>query len=58
MSDGGDSGSGGDYSDDGGTFPRSGRSESHPSGSVLRRAMRWETLVILLILLILATVAS
>ncbi|MGW1376340.1 hypothetical protein ACWD6P_18995 [Streptomyces sp. NPDC002446] len=57
MSDSGDSGSGGDDGYITGGARRSGGSES-PSWDVIRRAMRWETLAILLILMILAVVAS
>ncbi len=56
MSDGGDDGSGDDSYGTGG--PTRGGSGSLPSLDVIRRAMRWETLVILLILVILAAVAS
>ncbi|WP_407289019.1 hypothetical protein [Streptomyces sp. BP-8] len=56
MSDGGDGDSGGDdYGTCGST--RHG-SASVPSMDVIRRAMRWETLVIVLILVILAAAAS
>ncbi|MFJ9467792.1 hypothetical protein [Streptomyces caniferus] len=57
MSDGGD----GDYGDNGpdsGSSVLSGRSTGSPDLSVLRRAMRWETLAILAILVVVAAVAS
>ncbi|MEU8996397.1 hypothetical protein ACGFSD_33205 [Streptomyces caniferus] len=57
MSDGGDS----DYGDDGsdsGSSVLSGRSTGSPDLSVLRRAMRWETFAILVILVVIAAAAS
>ncbi|MGP8296935.1 hypothetical protein ACTPOK_02990 [Streptomyces inhibens] len=51
MSDGGDSG-------DTGSPTGSSRSASLPTWSVLRRAMRWETLVLVVVLVILAAAMS
>lgn len=57
MSDGGDS----DYGDNGsdsGSSVLKGRSSDSPDLSVLRRAMRWETFAILVILVVFAAAAS
>ncbi|MFG2827275.1 hypothetical protein ACGFWI_07340 [Streptomyces sp. NPDC048434] len=56
MSDSGDTGY--DDGSDSGSSSLSARSSGVPSWSVLRRAMRWETLVLLLILVVLAAAAS
>ncbi|MFE0193520.1 hypothetical protein [Streptomyces sp. NPDC059008] len=59
MSDSGDGGSGGDNSYDAGGATRSGSGSGAPASlDVIRRAMRWETLVIVLILVLLTVVAS
>ncbi|MFH9870826.1 hypothetical protein ACH4NT_32715 [Streptomyces lydicus] len=57
MSDG-DSGDSGDYNDaSAGSVGRS-RGSGVPSWDVLRRAMRWETLALLVFLVVLAALAS
>ncbi|UKY54395.1 hypothetical protein [Streptomyces inhibens] len=58
MSDGDDSGGYGDDSGVTGSPTRNSRSESLPNWSVLRRAMRWETLVLVVVLVILAAAMS
>ncbi|WP_406222100.1 hypothetical protein [Streptomyces decoyicus] len=56
MSDSGDAGDSG-YGDDG-MSSRGSSSSSLPSVSVLRRAMRWETLALVVFLVALAAIAS
>ncbi|MFI0717281.1 hypothetical protein ACH4SK_43385 [Streptomyces inhibens] len=58
MSDGGDSGGYGGDSGDTGSPSGNSRSASLPAWSVLRRAMRWETLVLVVVLVILAAAMS
>ncbi|MFF8900375.1 hypothetical protein ACF082_23215 [Streptomyces lydicus] len=57
MSDG-DSGDSGDYNDASAGSVRRSRGSGSPSWDVLCRAMRWETLALLVFLVVLAALAS